>query len=98
MTACKRMDDAAESLALVASVAGDVDLLKRIAGKPRKCIVGKAGKSGKPKNSPATASETAHPAQHINASAYASLRADCLGVGLAWCQPSGHEKAGKSVR
>lgn len=55
-----------------------------VAGTGRKRIVGKTGKSGKPKNSPATASETAHPAQHINASAYASLRAVELGVGMSW--------------
>lgn len=49
----------------------------------KKRIVGKAGKSGKPKNSHATASETARPAQHINASAYASLRAVDVGVGMS---------------
>ena len=69
-----------------AVVAGAADLPKpkRAARKPRKRIVGKAGKSGKPKNSHATALETTHPAQHINASAYASLRAVRLGVGISW--------------
>ncbi len=50
----------------------------------RKRIVGKAGKSGKPKNCHATASETARPAPTINASACASLRAVDLGVGMSW--------------
>ena len=68
----------------VVADAADLPKPKRIAGKPRKRIVGKTGKSGKPKNSHATASETAHPAQHINASAYASLRAVDLGVGMSW--------------
>lgn len=70
--------------AVVAGKAADLPKPKHIAGKPRKRIVGKAGKSGKPKNSHATASETARPAQHVNPPAYASLRADCLGVGMSW--------------
>ncbi|MDP1680963.1 MAG: hypothetical protein Q8L39_04225 [Burkholderiales bacterium] len=62
------------------SAAADLPNPKRIDGKPQKRIVGKA----KPQKSPATASKASHPSQHINASAYASLRADCLGVGLTW--------------
>jgi hypothetical protein len=65
------------------------DLPKRTAGKPRKRIVGKVGKSGKPGNSHATALETAHPTQHINASAYASLRASALGAGMTWATRCG---------
>lgn len=57
---------------------------KRTTGKPRKRIVGKAGKSGKPKSSHATASETTHPAQHMDASVCASLKAASLGIGLTW--------------
>ncbi|MDP1683122.1 MAG: hypothetical protein Q8L39_15290 [Burkholderiales bacterium] len=62
------------------SAAADLPNPEPIDVKPLKRI----GKSGKQQKSPATASKASHLTQHINASAYASLRADCLGVGLTW--------------
>lgn len=73
---------------VVAGKAADLPKPKHTAGKPRKRIVGKAGKSGRPKKSHATASETVRPTQHINASDYASLRASALGVGMSWATHS----------
>jgi hypothetical protein len=77
------------AVVVVAGKAADLPKPKRTAGKPRKRIVGKVGKSGKPGNSHATALETAHPTQHINASDYASLRASALGAGMTWATRCG---------
>jgi hypothetical protein len=53
----------------------------------KKRIVGKAGKSGRPKSSLTMSSEHGDPTQPANSMAYASLRAADVSNGIAWATP-----------